>query len=58
MLVIERREGERILIDGTIWVSVRQKRTGRFSIGVDAPKCIPVLREELVDPEEGAPKAA
>lgn len=49
MLAITRKEDERIVINGNIFVSVRRKRKDSFSIYIDAPRDVRVLREELVN---------
>ena len=50
MLVLSRCEGERIIINGNIYVSIeRVWRHGRprVSIGIEAPVAISVHREEV-----------
>jgi carbon storage regulator len=58
MLVLTRRVGEKIVIDGNIVVTVCQIRGyQQCRIGIEAPKEMPILREELIDerhePEQG-----
>jgi len=44
------KEGKnRILIGDDIVLEVRQVRSGQVSIGIDAPKDVRVLREEVKD---------
>tara|TARA_R100000808_G_scaffold17862_1_gene39305 strand:+ start:45189 stop:45392 length:204 start_codon:yes stop_codon:yes gene_type:complete len=51
MLVLARREEERVRIGDGIWVTVLEIRENCVRLGFDAPPAIPVLREEIV--EEG-----
>ena len=48
MLVLARREGEAIVIDGEIVVTVLEIRGNQIRLGIEAAKEIPVLRGELV----------
>lgn len=48
MLVLTRRQGETIVIDGTIKVTVLEIRGHQVRLGIEAPRKIPVAREELV----------
>jgi len=47
MLVLSRKRGQSIVIDGQIVVSVVDVGRGRVQIGVTAPREMPVYREEL-----------
>ena len=47
MLVLSRREGERIIIGADISVRVVSILGGRVKLGVAAPKNVPVNREEI-----------
>lgn len=49
MLVLGRRTGERILIGDQVQVTLVRAADGRARIGVDAPKGMRILREELVE---------
>lgn len=49
MLILTRKPGQRIHIGDNIVVVVNRINGGRnVSIGVEAPKGVPVLREELI----------
>jgi carbon storage regulator len=48
MLVLTRKVGERIVIDGSIVVEVLEVQGNRVRIGVQAPPEVPILRQELV----------
>jgi carbon storage regulator len=57
MLVVSRKVGERVLIGDQISVTVIKVGSGGVRIGIQAPKEMPVVREELatqmrVDEEE------
>lgn len=47
MLVLSRRESEQIVIDGRITVSIVKVKGKVVSLGIDAPREIPIRREEL-----------
>ncbi len=47
MLVLSRRPGEEIIIDGKIRVTVVSVKGDRVRIGVDAPGDVPVDRAEV-----------
>ena len=48
MLVLTRKESQRILIGNDITVTVVRLASGNVRIGIDAPKDVPVHREEVV----------
>lgn len=48
MLVLSRREGERLLIGGNIWITILRADTGKVRIGIDAPAEVAVQREEVI----------
>ncbi len=52
MLVITRKEGESILIGDDTRVEIQEVKGGQVKIGIDAPREVEVLREELLQ-EEG-----
>ena len=47
MLVLSRKVGEKILIGDQIAVTVVRVAQGTVRIGVEAPKHLPIVREEL-----------
>jgi carbon storage regulator len=53
MLVLSRRIGERIVIDDRITVTVVEIKGGKIRLGIEAPKEVPVWREELVASPNG-----
>lgn len=62
-LLLQRREDERtalVLEDGRIlWVTLRNVRRGRASLGIEAPPSVRVFREEVLpdDLQGGQPCA-
>ena len=48
MLTLERKRGERIMIDGGIVVTVVNVRDNKVRIGVEAPPGVKIYREEIL----------
>jgi carbon storage regulator len=48
MLVLGRKENERLIIDGKIVVTVVRASNGTVRLGIDAPPNISVQREEIL----------
>jgi carbon storage regulator len=48
MLVLTRKKDETIIIDGDIKIKVLEVRGKSVRIGIEAPKEIKIVREELV----------
>jgi carbon storage regulator len=48
MLVLSRKIGESVVIDGRVIVTIQEMRGGRVRLSFQAPADVPVLREELV----------
>jgi carbon storage regulator len=48
MLVLTRRENERIVIDGRITVTVVRVEGNKIRLGIEAPLEVPIMREELL----------
>lgn len=65
MLVLSRKPGERILIDGRIAITIVRIGPNNVRLGIEAPKELNIVRDELVPvndpptsqstPEEQAP---
>tara|TARA_R100000808_G_scaffold3393_4_gene12154 strand:+ start:5245 stop:5478 length:234 start_codon:yes stop_codon:yes gene_type:complete len=51
MLVLSRKEGEKIDIDGDITVTILELRSNFVRLGVDAPDNVKILRYELTREE-------
>lgn len=49
MLVISRKHGESIVIAGSIKITVLSTGNDKVTIGIDAPKNVKVMREELIE---------
>lgn len=47
MLVLSRKIGEQILIDGNIVVTVNRIDGNRVSLGIEAPRDVRIVRQEL-----------
>ena len=47
MLILTRTTGESILIGNDIKITVTRVRGNQVSIGIDAPRDVPVHREEI-----------
>ena len=47
MLVLSRKIGEAVVIDGEIRVTVLEVRANRVKLGIVGPKAVPVHREEV-----------
>ena len=48
MLVLGRKENERLIIDGNIVVTVVRASNGAVRLGIEAPPHVSVKREELL----------
>ena len=48
MLVLTRKKGDVIDIEG-VKVKVMTIKTGQVRIGIDAPDCVKICRQELID---------
>jgi carbon storage regulator len=53
MLVLSRRLGEEIMIDGTIRVSVVSIKRGQIRLGISAPASVTIMRPEVAERYEG-----
>ena len=49
MLVLQRKKGESLIIDGNISITIVDIGNERVKISIDAPKDISILRAELVE---------
>ena len=49
MLILTRRVGETLMIGDEVTVSVLGVRRGQVRIGINAPREVPVHREEIYD---------
>ena len=49
MLVLTRKDGEKILVGKDITITVVKSKNGQVRIGIEAPKGISICREEIAD---------
>lgn len=47
MLVLSRKKDERIVIGGGITITIVEVRGDKVRVGIDAPRDVPVHREEV-----------
>lgn len=52
MLILTRRVGEKVVIGNNIVVTVLKNKGNYISVGIDAPRSIPVSREEVLRARE------
>lgn len=60
MLVLSRKLGEKIYINENICITVVDIDRGKIRLGIDAPRDVPIFRQELLTdaPAKAAPAAA
>lgn len=51
MLVLSRKQGERLVVGKDITITVTKCGRNRVVIGIEAPKDVPVQRGELIEAE-------
>jgi carbon storage regulator len=49
VLVLRRKAGESLIIEGNIRVTVLEIEGERVRLGIEAPRSVPVVRQELFD---------
>lgn len=49
MLILNRKEGESIIIGDNVEVLILEIQEGRIKIGIEAPKDVNILRKEVYD---------
>lgn len=49
MLILSRRKGESFVIGEDIKITVLSQRSNQVRIGIDAPRSLPVHREEVLE---------
>jgi carbon storage regulator len=54
MLVLSRKVGDKLVIDGNITVEVVKISANRISLGIVAPSNVKILRGELTEPRAKA----
>ncbi|MDG6773423.1 carbon storage regulator CsrA [Thiomicrorhabdus sp. ZW0627] len=56
MLVLTRKEGESLVIDEDITLTVLAVKGGQVRIGIKAPKDVPIHRQEILNDKENKAK--
>ncbi len=54
MLVLSRKAGEKLVIDGNITVEIMKIQGNRITLGIAAPSDVKILRGELNQPKASA----
>ncbi len=49
MLILTRKKGESIILNGYIEVKIMEIEDGKVSIGIEAPRDVDIFRKELYD---------
>ncbi len=49
MLVVTRKSGESVIIDGKITIKVLAIEDGKVKLGIDAPQSIKIYRQEVYE---------
>ena len=52
MLVISRKAGEKVFIGDNIVITIVETDRDKIRLGIEAPKSVPVARDELLSMEE------
>lgn len=58
MLVLTRREGEKIVLGGSIEITVAEIQGDKVRLGIQAPKDVEILRGELFEAARSANREA
>ena len=51
-LVLTRKSGERIRIAEHVWITLHEVRGDKARVMIEAPKDVPIVRDECLPPEE------
>jgi carbon storage regulator len=54
MLVLSRKLGEKIYINDNICITVVDIDRGKIRLGIEAPRDVPIFRQELLGDKQGA----
>ena len=49
MLILNRKAGESIIINGNIEIRILEMADGKLKIGIEAPRNVNILRKEVFD---------
>ena len=58
MLVLSRKLGEKIYINDNICITVVDIDRGKIRLGIEAPRDVPIFRQELLGDGKGTPVPA
>jgi carbon storage regulator len=58
MLVLSRKLGEKIYINDNICITVVDIDRGKIRLGIEAPRDVPIFRQELLGAGKGPPALA
>lgn len=58
MLILQRKKGEAITIDGNIKVSIVEITSDKVKLAIEAPKSISIMRDELIEAAKNNKEAA
>lgn len=58
MLVLSRKLGEKIYISDNICITVVDIDRGKIRLGIEAPRDVPIFRQELLGEKKDAPVTA
>ena len=58
MLVLSRKLGEKIYINDNICITVVDIDRGKIRLGIEAPRDVPIFRQELLGDHKDAPAPA
>jgi carbon storage regulator len=53
MLVLSRKLGEKIIINDNICITVVDIDRGKIRLGIEAPRDVPIFRQELLPAQQG-----
>ena len=53
MLVLSRKLGEKIYISDNICITIVDIDRGKIRLGIEAPRDVPIFRQELLERKEG-----
>lgn len=57
MLILSRKLGEKILIGEGICITVVDIDRGKIQLGIEAPRDVPIFRQELLPLDRSEPRA-
>jgi carbon storage regulator len=58
MLVLSRKLGEKIYISDNICITIVDIDRGKIRLGIEAPRDVPIFRQELLTDRKDAPNPA